>query len=134
MEDIFLKYDFDIEICCADTPFVEIDYWFSELSLQYNKSFIAASYASTTIKYAYINLKRTMSLSDFYGDNIINDDSILDKKAPSSIITPISFVASGMISYKVFSELRGFGNMKDIIQINLLTWEVHNFEITKNIS
>lgn len=43
-------------------------------------------------------------------------------------------MASGMISYKVFSELRGFGNIKDIIQINLLTWEVHNFEITKNIS
>ena len=43
-------------------------------------------------------------------------------------------MASGMISYKVFSELRGLGNMKDIIQINLLTWEVNNFEITKNIS
>lgn len=43
-------------------------------------------------------------------------------------------MASGMMSYKVFSEFTGFGNMKDIIQINLLTWEVHNFEITKNIS
>lgn len=43
-------------------------------------------------------------------------------------------MASGMISYKVFLELRGFENMKDIIQINLLTWEVHNFEIIKNIS
>ncbi|WP_314395917.1 hypothetical protein [uncultured Gemella sp.] len=89
---------------------------------------------STTINYAYINPKRTMNLSDFYGDNMINDDSILDKKAPSSIITPISFMASGMISYKVFSELTGLGNMKDIIQINLRTWEVHNFEITKYIS
>lgn len=98
------------------------------------KSFIAGSYASTTIHYAYINSKRTMRLREFYGDNMINDDSILDKKAPLSIITPISFMASGMISYKVFSELRGFGNMKDIIQINLLTWEVYNFEITKNIS
>lgn len=98
------------------------------------KSFIAGSCMSTTINYAYINPKRTMNLSDFYGDNMINDDSILDKKAPSSIITPISFMASGMISYKVFSELRGFGNMKDIIRINLLTWEVYNFEITKNIS
>ena len=43
-------------------------------------------------------------------------------------------MASGMISYKVFSELTGLGNMKDIIQINLLAWEVYNFEITKNIS
>ena len=75
-----------------------------------------------------------MNLSDFYGDNMINDDSILDKKESSSIITPISFMASGMISYKVFLELRGFENMKDIIKINLLTWEVYNFEITKNIS
>ena len=75
-----------------------------------------------------------MRLREFYGDNMINDDSILDKKAPSSIIAPISFMASGMISYKVFSELTGLENMKDIIQINLLTWEVHNFEITKNIS
>lgn len=98
------------------------------------KSFIAGSCMSTTINYAYINPKRTMNLSDFYGDNMINDDSILDKKAPSSIITPISFMASGMISYKVFSELTGLGNMKDIIQINLLAWEVYNFEITKNIS
>lgn len=75
-----------------------------------------------------------MRLREFYGDNMINDDSILNKKAPSSIITPMLFMVSGMISYKVFSELRGFGNMKDIIQINLLTWEVYNFEITKNIS
>lgn len=43
-------------------------------------------------------------------------------------------MASGIISYKVFLELRGFGNIKDVIQIYLLTWEVHNFEITKNIS
>ena len=43
-------------------------------------------------------------------------------------------MASGMISYKVFSELRGFGNIEDVIQIYLLTWEVHNFEIIKNIS
>ena len=75
-----------------------------------------------------------MRFREFYSDNMINDDSILDKKASSSIITPMLFMASGMISYKVFSELRGLGNMKDIIQINLLTWEVNNFEITKNIS
>lgn len=75
-----------------------------------------------------------MRFREFYSDNMINDDSILDKKASLSIITLISFMASGMISYKVFSELTGFGNMKDIIQINLLTWEVYNFEITKNIS
>lgn len=49
-----------------------------------------------------------MSLSDFYGDNMINDDSILDKKEPSSIITPILFMASGIISYNVFSELTCF--------------------------
>ena len=65
---------------------------------------------------------------------LITDDSILDKKAPSSIIAPISFMASGMIAYKVFSELTGLGNIKDVIQIDLLTWEVHNFEIIKNIS
>lgn len=82
----------------------------------------------------YINSKRTMRFREFYSDNMINDDSILDKKASSSILTPMLFMASGMISYKVFSELRGFGNMKDIIRINLLTWEVYNFEITKNIS
>ena len=75
-----------------------------------------------------------MNLSDFYGDNMINDDSILDKKASSSILTPMLFMASGMISYNVFSELTCFGNMKDIIQIDFLTWEVYNFEITKNIS
>lgn len=43
-------------------------------------------------------------------------------------------MASGIISYKVFLELRGFGNIKDVIQIYLLTWEVYNIEITKNIS
>lgn len=43
-------------------------------------------------------------------------------------------MASGIMSYKVFSELTSLRNIKDIIQINLLTWEVHNFEITKNIS
>lgn len=39
-----------------------------------------------------------------------------------------------MMVYKVFSELAGFGTIKDIIQIDLLIWEVHNFEIIKNIS
>ena len=39
-----------------------------------------------------------------------------------------------MMVYKVFSELTVSGNMKDVIQIYLLTWEVHNFEIIKNIS
>ena len=39
-----------------------------------------------------------------------------------------------MMVYKVFSELAGFGNIKDVIQINLFRWEVRNFEITKNIS
>ena len=115
MENILIKYDFDIAICWADTLFIEIDYWFSDLLFQYNKSFITGSYASTTINFAYIDPKRTMSLSDFYGDNMINDDSILDKKAQSSIMTPIPFMASGMISYNVFSKLTGFGNMKDII-------------------
>ena len=101
---------------------------------QYNKSFITGSYASTTINFAYIDPKRTMSLSDFYGDNMINDDSILDKKASSSILTPMLFMASGIMSYKVFSELTSLRNIKDIIQIDLLTWEVYNFEIIKNIS
>ena len=75
-----------------------------------------------------------MNLSDFYGDNMINDDSILDKKASSSILTPMLFMASGIMSYKVFSELTSLRNIKDIIQIDLLTWEVHNFEIIKYIS
>lgn len=39
-----------------------------------------------------------------------------------------------MMAYKVSSELTSLRNIKDIIQIDLLTWEVHNFEITKNIS
>ena len=94
-------------------------------------SFIAVSYASATINYAYINPKRIMNLSDFYGDNMINDDSILDKKAPSSIITPISFMDSRMMAYKVFSELTGFGTIKDVIKIDLLTWEVYNLKLLK---
>ena len=56
------------------------------------------------------------------------------KKASSSIITPMLFMTSRMMVYKVFSELAGFENIKDVIQIYLLTWEVHNFEIIKNIS
>lgn len=75
-----------------------------------------------------------MRFREFYSDNMINDDSILDKKVSSSIITPMLFMAFGMISYKVFSELTGLGNIKDIIQIDLFRWEVYNFEITKNIS
>lgn len=102
--------------------------------LLHNKPFIAGSYTSITINYAYINPKRTMSLREFYGDNMITDDSILDKKASSSIIVLISFMVSVMIAYKVFSELTGLRNIKDVIQIDLITCEVYNFEITKNIS
>lgn len=31
LKDIFSDYNFDIAICCADTPVVEIDYWFDDL-------------------------------------------------------------------------------------------------------
>ena len=40
-------------------------------------------------------------------------------------------MASGIMSYKVFSELTSLRNIKDIIQIDLLTWEVHNLKLLK---
>lgn len=43
-------------------------------------------------------------------------------------------MTSGIMSYKVFSEPTDFGTIKDVIPIDLLTWEVYNFEIIKNIS
>lgn len=131
LEKIYKAYDFDLALCCADTPAIEIDYWFDELSHKYDRPFITGSYASTVINYVCINPEKTISLKEFYGGNMISDDNLLENKAPTSIIAPISYMAAGLVAYRTCIELTQIIDMEYALQIDLLDWRVLKYDIIK---
>lgn len=131
LKDIFSDYNFDIAICCADTPVVEIDYWFDDLSHEYNVPIIVGSYASTVVNYLHIVPNKTISLREFYAKFMITDDHILESSIPYSVVSPVSYMAAAIISYKVLDSLTGLLNISDYIQIDLLGWGIYKHDIKK---
>ena len=129
LETIYSSYNFDLSICCADTPYLDIDYWFDDLAHEYKIPLIVGSYASTVVNYLCIIPEKTISLRDFYSQYAISDDTILDTKAPTSVIAPISYLAASLISYKAFDVLTNLVNTTNYIQIDCLDWRVYQFEI-----
>lgn len=129
LEKIYTDNIFDLAICSADTP-QDIDFWFDDLSAKYNIPFIAGSYASTVINYACIIPNITVDLHTFYAENKITDDHLIPDKVSTSVIAPITFMAAGLISYKVFAMLTGLNNMCNCIQIDVLTWDIHQYDIS----
>lgn len=129
---IYEKYDFDLALCCADKPTVKIDYWFDDLSYQYDRPLIVGSYASTVINYASIRPGKTESLHKFYGENMITDDNLLKNEVPTSINSPISYMSAGLIAYRAFFELIELDNvMPDALQLDLLNWQVIQYDLSK---
>lgn len=126
---IYSNNQFDLAICCADKPRIEIDLWFDNMSAKYKIPFISGSYASTVINYAYINPGKTISLQEFYGENAITDSNLLSHESPTSIIAPVSFMAAGLISYKVAMSLTDLFDLPNILQIDLTNWEVIDYDI-----
>lgn len=131
LEKLFKSYSFNIALCCADTPSIEIDYWFDDLAHKYNKPIIVGSYASTVINYLHIIPGETLSLREFYGNFMISDDHILNSKTPYSVISPISYMAAAIISYKVLDSLTGLLNITNYIQIDCMNFEVYQHDIRK---
>lgn len=131
LETIFKDYNFDIALCCADTPRIEIDYWFDDLAHKYTRPIIVDSYASTVINYLHIIPGKTISLREFYRDFMITDDHVLDSRIPYSVISPISYMAASIISYKVLDTLTGLLNLTDYIQIDCMNFEVYKHDIKK---
>lgn len=133
LEEIYQSGDFDLAICSADTP-QEIDYWFDDLSEQNRIPFIAGSYASTVINYACIIPGTTLNLRTFYAKNRITDDHLIPDEIKTSVIAPVTLMAAGLISYKVFAMLTGLNNDWNCIQIDILTWRVEKYDINRSAS
>lgn len=56
---------------------------------------------------------------------MITDENLLENKAPTSIIAPISYMAAGLIAYRAFYELVDLRNeIPDAIQIDLTIFGV----------
>lgn len=135
LESFFQDFDFDIAICCSDTPRLKIDYWFDDLCHKYNIPFIVGSYASTVVNYLHIIPNKTISLKQFYDFCLITDEHLLPTEVPMSVIAPISYMAASMIAYKVFDSLTGLVGLIDNIQIDCTDWTVIPYDISKeNIS
>lgn len=128
LEGVFANYQFDIAVCCADTPRIEIDYWFDDLAHKYASPFIAGSYASTVVNYLYIVPGKTISLREFYKKHMISDDHILENYPSTSVIAPISYMSAALIAYKIFTELTGLLKIIDFMQIDCIDWKISRYE------
>lgn len=128
LEGVFANYQFDIAVCCADTPRIEIDYWFDDLAHKYDSPFIAGSYASTVVNYLYIVPGKTISLREFYKRHMISDDHILENYPSTSVIAPISYMSAALIAYKIFTELTGLLKIIDFMQIDCIDWKISRYE------
>lgn len=130
LHSLFKKYEFDLAICCADSPKIQIDYWFDEVAHTFNKPFIVGSYASTVINRCCIIPNKTLTLKEFYGEYMATDDHLLSSKIPTSIIAPISFMSAGMIAYKVFNFITGLNHTNEAIQLDIIDWGVSKYDLS----
>lgn len=62
---------------------------------------------------------------------MIKDDHILESKIPYSIISPISYMAASIISYKVLDSLTGLLDITNYIQIDCMNFGVYQHDIKK---
>ncbi|MDD1505950.1 hypothetical protein PVA17_24885, partial [Lysinibacillus sp. CNPSo 3705] len=132
LKDIFKEYNFDLSICCADTPKYTIDAWFDELSIEFNKPFIAGSYASTVINTFCMNPNLTITSSELYGEHGASREQLLDNISfPTSVIAPITYMAAGLISYQAYSVITQLNYKPEAIQIDLFNWTVNKYDLRK---
>lgn len=131
LDNIIASNNFDILICCADTPHFEIDFWFDEIAHEYNVPYVSGSYASTVINCHIIVPNETISVKEFYGEYAITDNNLLDSKIPTAIIAPVAYMAAGLIAYRTFSFLTQLNYQPIAVQIDLLDWSIHQFDLRK---
>ena len=133
LEQLYSVNSFDLAICCADKPRIEIDLWFDQVSHECGRPFIIGSYASTVINRTCIVPGKTIRLADFYKKYAISDESMYDSFEQTSVIAPISYMAAGMISYKAVNMLTGLNDTFTSVQIDLLDWSVSEIDISKQV-
>ncbi|WP_436889312.1 ThiF family adenylyltransferase [Mammaliicoccus sciuri] len=132
LDDLFSTLEFDLSICCADTPKYEIDEWFDIVSKKYNKPYIAGSYASTCINTFCIDTKETVSAVELYEKYGASRVQMLEElNLPTSVIAPITYMAAGLVSYKVFTYITKLNYRTDVVQIDILDWTVERYDIKK---
>lgn len=124
LEECYLHDSFNVVVCCADTPRIQIDYWFDELTEKYKIPLLIGSYASTVVNYLAIQPGKTISLKDFYDRYAVTDDQLLDNDYITSVIAPISYLAASMISFKIFDVLTGLVDLPFYMQLDCLDWKV----------
>jgi len=132
LQEIYKKYNFDISICCADTPKHEIDVWFDDLSIAFNKPFISGSYASTVINTFCMYPNLTITSSELYGEQGAPREQLLENNTfPTSVIAPVTYMAAGLISYQAFSVITQLNYKPEAIQIDLFNWDVYKYDLKK---
>ena len=62
----------------------------------------------------------------------VTDENLLKNEVPTSIISPISYMSAGLIAYRAFFELVELDNvMPDALQLDLLNWQVIQYDLSK---
>ncbi|OEH94269.1 HesA/MoeB/ThiF family protein [Bacillus solimangrovi] len=132
LRSVFDTYQFDLSICCADIPKIIIDSWFDELSIEYNRPFVAGSYASTVINTFCMHPEKTITSSQLYGERGATREQLLDDISfPTSVIAPVTFMAAGLIAYQVQSVITGLNYKEQAVQIDIFNWKVYEYDLSK---
>lgn len=132
LKDIYDEYNFDISVCCADTPKYEIDTWFDKFAAEYNIPYVAGSYASTVINTFCVNPGKTISSSELYGERGASREQLLERlDLPTSVVAPITYMASGLIAYQVQSVLLNLNYSRQAVQIDIFNWNVYKYDLEK---
>lgn len=132
LDYLFSSLEFDISICCADTSKYEIDEWFDIVSKKYEKPYVSGSYASTCINTFCIDPTETISARELYDKYGTSKIQVLEElNLPTSVIAPITYMAAGLVSYKVFTYITKLNYRTDVVQIDILDWTVERYDIKK---
>ncbi|MFI8687845.1 HesA/MoeB/ThiF family protein [Rossellomorea sp. NPDC077527] len=132
LKSLFEEFQFDLSICCADKPKIIIDSWFDELSIEYDRPYVAGSYASTVINTFCMYPNRTITSAELYGERGASQEQLLeDISFPTSVVGPVTFMAAGLVAYQVQSVITGLNYKEQAVQIDIFDWNVYKYDIRK---
>ncbi|WEV38483.1 ThiF family adenylyltransferase [Lactobacillus sp. ESL0680] len=106
--------------------------WFDEISTQLNIPVIFGSYASTCCNVFSKIPNITINYMDFLGKEKITDDCLIKHEFPTAVISPITSVAAGLVSYNTIMLLTQLRIPDQAIQIDFDGWKVLKYDIKKH--
>ncbi|GBG93856.1 hypothetical protein LFYK43_03150 [Ligilactobacillus salitolerans] len=123
-----VSQDINLIINCADTP-KEIDIWADKVSSELKIPVVFGSYASTTINTIAKIPDYSVDIKDFLASNAITSESIISTDFDTAVISPVTFMAAGMVGYYAVMILTKLRRPSTAIQIDLDGWEVLKYDI-----